>query len=68
MCLTGLLLLLKRLARSVWFSLCLAWTETYKRPDKSKQAGGESMSAKDQLTLDDYILPYVDDSDSDEES
>lgn len=41
--------------------------ETYKRPVKGQQGSGESMSAKDQLTLDDYILPYIDDSDSDED-
>lgn len=38
--------------------------------EKSKEAGGkkeEEISAKDQLTLDDYILPYIDDSDSDED-
>ena len=44
------------------------FAETYKRPEKNKKADGESMSAKDQLTLDDYILPYVDDSDTDEDS
>ena len=26
-----------------------------------------TMSAKDQLTMDDYILPYIDDSDTEEE-
>mmetsp|Transcript_37553 Transcript_37553/g.106050 ORF Transcript_37553/g.106050 Transcript_37553/m.106050 type:complete len:239 (+) Transcript_37553:51-767(+) len=41
---------------------------SYKRPEKEKKKeGDDTMSAKDQLTLDDYILPYVDDSDSDED-
>jgi len=29
--------------------------------------GGFTMSAKDQLTMDDYVLPYFDDSDTEEE-
>lgn len=41
--------------------------ETYKPPEQPKGDESSSMSAKDQLTLDDYILPYVDDSDSDED-
>jgi hypothetical protein len=41
--------------------------ETYKDPDLDGSNADGSMSAKDQLTLDDYILPYVDDSDTDED-
>lgn len=34
---------------------------------ETEKDGGFSMSAKDQLTLADYVLPYVDESDSDVE-
>ena len=34
---------------------------------KETEEGGFVMSAKDQLTMDDYVLPYIDDSDTEED-
>ena len=34
---------------------------------KETAEGGFSMSAQDQLTMDDYVYPYVDDSDTEDD-
>ena len=41
--------------------------EKEEKKAEEDEEGGFSMSAKDQLTMDDYVLPYVDDSDTEDE-
>lgn len=41
--------------------------EREEKKAEETEEGGFSMSAKDQLTMDDYVLPYVDDSDTEDE-
>lgn len=39
-----------------------------KKTHKEDEVGGISMTAKDQLTLKDYVLRYIDDEDEEQES